>query len=502
MGLYSRQQKDYLSLFLIILFACFAFIIIYISSKFWGVGISPDSANYLITAKKISHHFSFDQLPSHWPPLYPLILAAFNKFFGDIFIASRVLHAFLYSINTITFLLIIDRLVSNKIALIMAGLFFTLSPYLFSIHFMAWSEPLFLFFLLFSFFLLVRFLETKKKSIVYLSAFFIGLSSISRYAGLLFSCCYTAFYFFILCEKSFFNRILKTFMVGLITLLPLGVWLLANWLIRNEGTNRELVFHPIDLGFFKSLIGLVKQWFGEYHIGALSLFFFIVVFCLASYFFLKKIISDFGTKEQLSCLSLLYISGYIVFIGASISFFDAYIPVDQRIFIFVYVFLFLFIFLQGFSTEFLDKKSFLFSFILILVILSGALQSRDLIKSRTANGYGYSSKAAIVTGRELLHYAKSTNKKIYTNASKFIELHTEKRSTLLPKIYSPTTQKINTLFKNDMKKIFDEVLNKESIIIFFDTFAWREYLPNKEILLTGNNLRVHRLQYGLIVYKD
>ena len=129
----------------------------------------------------------------------------------------------------------------------------------------------------------------------------------------------------------------------------------------------------------------------------------------------------------------------------------------------------------------------------------GAWQTQKLIKFRIAHGFGYSSKTAIDTSVPLIGYANFSSKKIYTNANKFIELYTGKNATLLPKTFSASTKLENKNFDTQIDSVFNEVFNNEAIIIYFDIFAWREYLPSKAMLLSKQGLKIEQYQYGAVL---
>jgi len=468
------MQNRYVNLALFIIFPLFAAFIIFISTP-WGIGVSPDSANYIISASKINSSGSFNSLPSHWPPLYIITLSFFSNFSSDILASTRALHSILFAINSLLFTLIVYKHTKKIEALVISGVFFTLNPHIYSIHFMAWSESLFLSLILLSLYCL----NIQKQSSIFFVAFLIGLAAITRYAGLAFSGTFTLVYFLHLLYTKQNSPFAKSCMVGLISITPFLIWISLNLLIRNESTNRELIFHPISSDFFVHYFDLYRNWFGLALFGnKVSTILLVLSLSLASMLFFKLDKRD--NLKFLIYLIFSYIIFYTLFIILSISLLDAYIPVDQRIFIYVNIFIFTIVFLITFKNKARTPTSLLLSGVMIALIAQGAWQTKHLIQKNTLTGSGYLSKG--LNNLPLLDFAKTTDLKIYSNANKFIELHTGRSSELLPQLYSPNTQLANKDFLTSISKVRAEVISGEAVIILFKPFLWRTYLPNEHML--------------------
>ena len=50
----------------------------------WGLGMSRDSITYFRAAKFLYETGDFTALPSHWPPLFPILVAVATNIFHDI----------------------------------------------------------------------------------------------------------------------------------------------------------------------------------------------------------------------------------------------------------------------------------------------------------------------------------------------------------------------------------------------------------------------------------
>src|SRR5947209_4678030 len=113
----------------------------------YGIGVSPDSAHYIGAARSLAagHGLSFNgDAFTHWPPVYPLALAAFGAIHVEPLQAARVLAAALIAINSILVACVIGAANGRlDVRAVLGALVFVLTPELLLAHTMAWSEPLF-----------------------------------------------------------------------------------------------------------------------------------------------------------------------------------------------------------------------------------------------------------------------------------------------------------------------------------------------------------------------
>lgn len=117
-----------------------------------GPGVSPDSTIYIGTAKSLIAGDGFwvrGEPMTHYPPAYPLLLAAISPLNSDMLQSARILHALLYAANLMLFgLSIYICTKGSRTATACAILVFLTSKSFFSTHSMAWSEAPFLTFAL------------------------------------------------------------------------------------------------------------------------------------------------------------------------------------------------------------------------------------------------------------------------------------------------------------------------------------------------------------------
>ena len=73
------------------------------STASYGVGVSPDSTHYIGAARSLltGQGLRFNGAAyTHWPPLYPALLAQFGAASVDPLVSARSFAALLYALNT------------------------------------------------------------------------------------------------------------------------------------------------------------------------------------------------------------------------------------------------------------------------------------------------------------------------------------------------------------------------------------------------------------------
>jgi hypothetical protein len=158
-----------------------------------GVGLLNDSVNYLRAARGLldgrglvvmqAFHFAGAVPMSHWPPLYPLVLAAAGWLGLDMESFARAFHALLLAANV----LLVGRFArvhgGGRAGALFAALLFATSCDVLFVHQMVWSEPLYLFTTLLALSLLARHLESPRPLFAGSAGVAAALALMTRYNG-------------------------------------------------------------------------------------------------------------------------------------------------------------------------------------------------------------------------------------------------------------------------------------------------------------------------------
>ena len=209
--------------------------IVVIATMPYGVGLSPDSAGYIATARHLaSGHgaISFDDAPLlAQPPLYPALLAVIDYGFGihpvssARFVNAVLLGLILYLSGLLVLQLRTFR--STPALALVVTVFFLLSGTLLHVSLMLWSEPLFIcLMLLYLVYSRSYAAEGDAVSLVLLSLS-VGLACLTRYIGVILILTGAVD---ILMLRRGRQRAIHVAVFTVISSVPLGIWVIRNYL--------------------------------------------------------------------------------------------------------------------------------------------------------------------------------------------------------------------------------------------------------------------------------
>lgn len=203
----------------------------------WGVGGTPDSANYLAVARGFCQDGSLQITGNRellwWPPLYPISWGLALKLGLADFRAAQILNL----VSLAAFALGCQRLCFRFLAIQFAwiawfALVLSLAPM--RIFAQALSEPGFLALSIWALYFQIRAHSESNRSCLVLAICVTAAACLWRYLGVVLIFSGAAAFF--LC-RSFSNKRLTLFAIWtLATATPLSAWLLRNWWISNTLT--------------------------------------------------------------------------------------------------------------------------------------------------------------------------------------------------------------------------------------------------------------------------
>ncbi|MGB5157496.1 MAG: glycosyltransferase family 39 protein [Desulfobacterales bacterium] len=204
----------------------FAFLVIVLATK-WGIGLTPDSIAYIQGAKGILKNIDFADIGTHYPPLYFALLALSSLFFESILLSARYLHIFIFVANALLFAYLIKSKTQSQSLFILGLSIFISAAATFQTHVMAWSEPIFITFMLLNFHFFSEYLWKGRSLYLILAGVFAALAFLTRYVGitLVITCLYIIL---IHSQQQLKERLKKAFLFGLVSGVPIFFWLLHN----------------------------------------------------------------------------------------------------------------------------------------------------------------------------------------------------------------------------------------------------------------------------------
>jgi len=486
-----------LYIFSTISIAAVAVLLLWFATR-WGNGTSPDSIQYLLTARKLSGMEDLLDTPSHFPPLYPLFLSLGLYFTGDEILAVRILHSLIYAANILLFAFLLrDQVRKTDYLGLLGTLLIALAPISFILHFMALSEALFFSFLLLFFIGFDAYLQKAQNRWLYTAALALGLATLTRYSGIAFIGA-ASLYLLLTEGPRLADRVKKGILFGVTGIALPSFWLLAKILSNNSGTPREFSVHPIDTERILRTLSVPFAWLNPQTLtfyGAI-----ILAIGIVAVMTMAALHGGRTLEKRRVHFYLVGIFTYIVFLYTSISFFDFYTPIDNRILSPVFIMLIAgLVFSLRAQTFKHPTLQVLLAMLLVLPLIGGIPRLALTLKSAIANGSGYFSRP--FRSQELLAYLQSASlPKIYTNTSETLAVYFDIKATSLPKSYFPKINKISDTYADSMKFITREITNGNAVLVYFDSFAWRKYYPDRNFLQNELKLPILFQTRGGIIY--
>ena len=164
-------------------------IVLTILSRLTGLGdrvMSHDEVNHVVPAFDLYSGRGYRHDPvTHGPLQFPLMALSYFLF-GDNDFTSRLPHA-LFSIATVSFILIFYKRYLGKYGALAAGLFFMLSPFMLFYGRYARNDAICAFWGVATFYVLLRYFETKLPKYLYLLTIFLSLNFSTKETAYIFT---------------------------------------------------------------------------------------------------------------------------------------------------------------------------------------------------------------------------------------------------------------------------------------------------------------------------
>ena len=226
-----------------------------------GVGLHSDSLLYISVARNLLAGEGFLQFAfgamTHWPPLYPLLLAAPGLFAVDPLAAAGLLNAVVFGLTVLVAGLWLHQRLRSQWLVLWGCVAVMLSLPLTSEASWALSEPLFILLTTLSLVQADRFLENGKHGALVWAAAFAALACLTRYLGVALVAA-TALLLAAQPGAAIQLKGRRIVAYALIALAPLCLWMFRNWLLGDQPVGpREGVYYALPEildGVLRSLI--------------------------------------------------------------------------------------------------------------------------------------------------------------------------------------------------------------------------------------------------------
>ncbi len=231
----------------------------------YGIGLAPDSANYLSAARSLAHGAGFlrfdGQQYSAWPPLLPLLLAVLEAAGVGARAGIRMLHALAF--GAVVFLggETLTRVVRSRVLAVIGALLILVAYPLQSVSVMLLSDALFVLLAVLLLLFAARFLSRGRAHQYAVCCGLAAFVCLQRYLGGVFVLAGAALVVFVMRGPGTGRRLLRA--VGLVAAgaVPVGGWLVRNLAVTGTLTGGRTPAAGSMLQHLLAGLTVVNDWF-------------------------------------------------------------------------------------------------------------------------------------------------------------------------------------------------------------------------------------------------
>ncbi|WP_292947294.1 glycosyltransferase family 39 protein [Olleya sp. UBA1516] len=478
---------------IILISIAFTLLFAYFSGPY-KLGVTPDSVSYIQIVKSILlGNGIVDEngiLITHWPPLYPLLVALTTKLFNcSILTGAFILNVGLLSTISLIFYNLLTTLkIDKKVIPFIVILLLTSYTSLVFIYFL--SEGLFMVLLLLVTLLFIKWVKTNSYKYLIWAGVISSALLLTRYAGFGYI---VGFGFYILIfHKSKIKPRLKAVLIYTISSLSLFIlWLIYCYYFNNSNTIRNIDFFGFRFRRLLSLTKTIIYWFLYNGYIATIILSFMVISFFKFKTIQKIIIAQVKSCTPIILLLVTLLCSYTVFIVLSISFFDENVPVNTRIFFpFYFIILTLVVLILNPILKPKQYQPITIVFFIIL-LLSNILNTYQLRVNHYQNGTQYS--AEVWKNSQSINYIKSKDTlNLYTNAHDIMRFYKNVNNHKLPFVNTKT-------YDSALQKMTQDIKQGKAQILFFDNINRRYFISKPDLLTHFKDFKIHYFKDGMLI---
>ena len=484
----------------------------------WGIGVTHDSIFYLSSAGNLARDHGLQWSGSdgglhpltHFPPFYPLIIALFMAFgFPDVR-AATWFAAILLGLNLFASGYLVYYFSKSKILPAFTALVLAASVGFVNLHLVALSEPLFIGLMLISIGVLGVYFERPSMKLLLAATLLAASSILTRYIGI--TVIATGFLSIAALETTPFRTRLKNLLLYAgISLAPILLWGVRNYIMAGSTTNRALIYHSLEWGNRKLGFETITGWFIPGAVSYKSTIAISGLFLAALFFWWlwlgwKLVISRsvnpgkagaYRIAFMFNLFSLVYLAGILF----SLTFFDASTRLDGRILAPVYV-AFVCAFFTMVGSLSIRWQAIGVAVSIVIMALSGPTSVRSF-SDFLENGIGFSGRDW--QSSQAVTYVRDAPQEsvIYTNQGMALYFLTQRPVYDIPEQMDVVRNVVRDGYPAQLNLMADRLKMPSSFIVWFaggglsdsvlkeaglDLQAYKEF-PDAFILATAENLK-------------
>ncbi len=481
-----------------------------------GVGLTSDSLIYinasdnLLEGRGLSRLSGIDEAKpiTHYPPLFPLLLAGLQLLGLGPLGAARILVVLSFAGNTALVGLALRRM-TGRMAPALAGSFLLLaSPIMIELHSWAMSEPLFLFWSLLAIILLDAYRASSRTPTLLVLAAAAGAAYLTRYVGL--SLVIAVGLLLALRQgQSRRRRVVDVIIFLAISLAPSGIWMARNYRLTGSVSNYRWIWHPPDLVTLKRPFAVLWEWLSPLVFNYLALLAVVALVLAGTVLCVFAAVRGRGysprvwlgilrTPDEPTGLAL-YALLYAASLGLSILFLGATIPLDQRLSSPLYVSAIV-LAIGALAAWWWHDRRRLARLAVVLVAawfaFSYPLRSVGLVRRLADEPQGYAGSALGQAGDVAAVRRIPADVMIYTNSFAPLEFFYGRGSRAIPLPADPVTGQAVTGYVEALQSMRERIVGGEAVMVLFFATTGDGRIPSE----LGQGLTLLCGEKGVMLY--
>ena len=469
----------------------------------YGPATYPDSAWYMMMAHNLmaGHGYTVSALggwapASHYPPLYPVVLAGLGSAGLALPSAALYLNVVMLALSVlIVGLMVRDWTGASSRIPILAALTFLISADTLFGYMLAQTEALFLALALAALYLTARYRGHRRRGVLIAAALAASLALLTRYVGLaLVATCAAA----LLLDRAqaLRRRIGDSLGFAAIAMLPSIGWAIHNRITTHTATNRRFVCHPIGLTQARQASDAISHWIvpNKTPDSARVVVTIVAIACAVMIILWswRRTRLD-SAAAGIRAILVLFAVCYSALLVVSISFADAGTPLDARIMLPLYACSIVLVFaLSRDLWGVLRARR-----IRLAVALFGlSLMARSLargvgwMRRSRLDGWGYASRAWREASGIKRIAGLPASVPVYSNAPDAVYIILGRETRRVPYNYNLYTLQPNTDRGAELAAMAEDLSRHDGVVVYFHAVTWRHYDMDADELRKALRLRI------------
>jgi len=476
----------------------------------WGVGVGYDSIFYLSAADNLLKGLGFSRfggggaaIPlTHYPPLYPIMLATGSWVSGQPVVqVARVVAVLMYAALIVISCLIVKDFTKSWWAGLSAAALLLVSPTFLNVDAWAMSEGLYLVCMAGGLWILARYSSSERWASLVGSAGVVAAAYATRYvAGSLIATGIIVIFW--VHRRAWRSGLRRSAVFAVISGTPVLSWMVHNALLTGDTTNRTLVFHWLtrgkvaEAGHALADFILPGAWPFRLRLG-LMLFVLVGMAFYWIWTWRSETRSDGdGTSRgsHLAAVLSLHASLYTGMVLVSLLLFDASTRLNERI-LSPLLLLFLLMIVLTLWSGIRSMGSPMWGRALVVLALVGGLLSQGgmtlkQIRAAHTDGLGFNARHWVLSPTVAWIRSLPPNAVLVSNESFPIYFLTGRPAYGVPERLDPVKGQIRQDFPNALEAMRGQLEKPDAYLVVFHPDSLRVELPPLDVLAQGLQVRL------------